>query len=262
MNRVLPEHLPDEVLLPRVADGDEAAWLVLTRRWNDQLYAMILKITLNEQDGAEALNDTWRRVGQSASTYRGGEGRFGAWAARIACNEARRQRKWGMLRFLRRAPHVDVFTLEPPASDPEDAELLLLAWTLHRRQALDPLLAAFQPQDQTLICMKAEGANAAEIAQRLGCKPGAVRVRWHRLKARLSAALEGQGPADRTRLEARQQQLVELLQRLSPAHRHLVALKTERWSDPDIAEALGCTADEVRRTWTVIASTLTDGAAP
>lgn len=81
-------------------------------------------------------------------------------------------------------------TAEPSTtSDP-----LLDLITEERRRVVRAALTRLDSEDRTLLQLFFyEGSGTAEVAERLGATPGAIRVRKHRALRRLSELLQGQG---------------------------------------------------------------------
>src|SRR5438105_8086475 len=89
------EALPDEELVRRARDRDEAAVRVLTRRHNRRLYRIARSILRNDSEAEDVVQETYVRAFTRLDSFRT-DSRFTTWLTRIAMNEAlgrlRRQR--------------------------------------------------------------------------------------------------------------------------------------------------------------------------
>src|SRR6478736_8023012 len=81
------EDASDEWLAGRAARGDAAAFEQLVLRHQDRLYTLALRVTLNEADARdcvqEGLISAWRAIGR----FRG-DARFSTWMYRIVLRKA------------------------------------------------------------------------------------------------------------------------------------------------------------------------------
>src|SRR4030095_1877550 len=84
----VPAPASDEELAARRAAGDGLAFEDLVRRHQDRVYGLARRLTGDEADAADVLQETFLLVQPRLSTFRG-EGRFAAWAFRTATTAAR-----------------------------------------------------------------------------------------------------------------------------------------------------------------------------
>ena len=74
---------PDEVLVARCLDGDEAAWGLLVRRHSPVVWGVTRKAGLDESEAADVHQTVWRIAVQDLARVRHPE-RIGHWLARTA----------------------------------------------------------------------------------------------------------------------------------------------------------------------------------
>ncbi len=77
--------------------------------------------------------------------------------------------------------------LPPPDRLAEDVADSLAEETYHCREQLEELTAHLPPEEQRLLRLRLEGYDVREIADRLGCSPGAVNKRMQRVIKKLRA---------------------------------------------------------------------------
>lgn len=119
-----------------------------------------------------------------AKTFRG-ESKFSTWFHTIVknlCNRKLRER------ILARR-------LERPLDDLTAEELMALSTTEtpDTTRLVEQLEESLEPADRELLALKRQGLTSPEIAVALGLAPGAVRVRWHRLRQQIVRWLGGEG---------------------------------------------------------------------
>lgn len=96
----------EATLLQRVRDGDERAFMELVGRHRGPVWAVCLRITGNQHDAEDALQEALTAAWQNIARFRG-EARFSTWLYRIASNAA--------LAVVRRRPEVSDIEFEMPS---------------------------------------------------------------------------------------------------------------------------------------------------
>src|SRR5919198_3814823 len=80
----------DGPLVERAQAGDRAAFEELVRRYADRLYAVVVRLTLDEQEAEEVTQEAFLRAWRSISRFPG-SARLFTWLYRIGVNEAKRR---------------------------------------------------------------------------------------------------------------------------------------------------------------------------
>jgi RNA polymerase sigma-70 factor (ECF subfamily) len=185
----------DEALAARAAAGDPAAFETLVIRYRSRVYGLACRLTGNESDGADVLQDTFLQAYRHLSSFRG-DARFGTWLYRIATNAALMHRR---SRARRPAESLDEYL---PGFDAEGrhrrtpdelivasrAEELIDQRTLaaEARKALDRLPETHRA---AFVLRDLEELSTAEVAEVLDIEPAAVRQRVHRARLQLRGYL-------------------------------------------------------------------------
>jgi RNA polymerase sigma-70 factor, ECF subfamily len=190
---------PDALLVEKLRREDPDAPELLVQTFGDRVYRLAIRITGNEQDAEEVVQDALWTAARKIGTFKG-ESAFGSWLYRITANTAyqklrgRQAKKhevaWEDLfpTFDELGQHVDPVSdwspkVEEPALQNELREVL--------SSAIDDL-----PDDyRTAFLMHdVEGLSNPEIAESLGISLPAVKSRVHRsrlfLRERLSRYLK------------------------------------------------------------------------
>ena len=166
----------DSDLVARVIAGDRAGFEVLVRRHNQRLYRAARAITRSDVDAEDVLQQTWLNVFRHLAQFRG-DAVFTTWATRIAVNEA--------LATVRRRPILVEVTDDAsgePADDPVTRAQL--------GKLLEECLNAIpQGNREVMVLRDLLELDTAETASCLGVSEEAVRVRLHRARASVAAAI-------------------------------------------------------------------------
>jgi RNA polymerase sigma-70 factor (ECF subfamily) len=181
--------LSDLLLVSKAQRGDARAFEALMRRYNRRLFRVARGVLRDDNAAEDAVQEAYLSAFTHLAQYQP-SGKFGAWLARIALNEAL---------MIRRRTRADTVSLEEPsssASAPAEAPAAEPAVTyeydevLHARQllerAIDGLSEGFR---LVFILRRVEQMSAAETAQSLGINEVTVRTRLHRAQRQLKTEL-------------------------------------------------------------------------
>ncbi len=185
----------DELLAARAAAGDESAFETIVTRYQARVFRLAWRLTANEGDAADVLQETFLQVYRKLATFRG-DSRFGTWLYRIATNAALMHRR---TRSRRPSESLDAFL---PRFDENGlhaatpAELRAAADVEHaldRRRLAEKALAAVDRLPDTyreaFVLRDLEEMTTAQVAELLGLEPAAVRQRVHRARMMLRGYL-------------------------------------------------------------------------
>lgn len=195
------DHDSDAALVSRAAAGDEGAFEDLVRRHQDRVYRLARRLTSDDAETADVLQDTFLQVFRHLGEFRG-EARFSTWLYRVAVNAALMRRR---ARARRPADSLDEYL---PRFDDQGrhaatpAELRVVS-RVEERLDLETLAARARAGVARLpdiyrdafVLRDLEELPTAEVASVLGIAPAAVRQRVHRarlmLRGYLSKVSEG-----------------------------------------------------------------------
>lgn len=181
-------------LVNQLKAGDRQAFDEIFSRYVNQVYRQALRLTGNEMDAEDVVQEVFLAVYKNAGSFRG-QSEFKTWLYRLTVNGAltklrrnKRHREVPIEDYLPRFQkdgHHDVrpvvdwsHELDDPSKQQEIHELL--------KQALDQLGA----QDRAVIVMSdLEGFADREIATILGLSRSAVKARLHRARLFLRGRL-------------------------------------------------------------------------
>lgn len=182
-------------LAERAVAGEREAFEGLVRLTRRDAYGLALRLTGNDEDARDVVQDAYLRAFRSIRRFRG-QARFSTWLYRIVANcaathTAKRSRH-------RHEPLPDAeLVLDPhPEVDPHgQAEAAML------RGRLDAAIRGLPPRLRAVVVLRDvyELPHDA-IADELGITVSAAKVRLHRARRRLREQvfpLPGEGPDDR-----------------------------------------------------------------
>ncbi len=137
------------------------------------------RVLRDREDAEEAVQEAMTRAWRRRAACESQDDPLG-WLLRITHNEALRILKGRS----RRSEREIMSPLEPPRTESEDPIDVLLADLAAR-----DMLACLRPEERVLIHLRyRHDLSQAEVARRLDLPEGTVKVRLHRIRARLRNA--------------------------------------------------------------------------
>jgi RNA polymerase sigma-70 factor (ECF subfamily) len=164
--------LPDLLLVERTRGRDTRAFETLMRRYNRRLYRIARSILSNDEMAEEAVRAAYIRAFANLDRYEPA-GKFGAWLARLAFNEAL---------TLRRHSTGTVATGPGAAAAPAAEGTDPTASRQQLEAAIDALPEVFRT---VLVLRVVEDLSGVEVAVCLGLNETTVRTRLYRAQQRL-----------------------------------------------------------------------------
>lgn len=168
--------------------GDREAFEELVRATFLDTHTLARRLTANEEDALDVVQDTYLRAWRSIGTFRG-DAQFSTWLYRITANCAsthmkrRRRVRWTPLESI--AEPAAVVDNESPAEAAESAA------------ELDRIAAALEtlpPNLKGIVVLKdVYGLSHEAIAAELGISVANAKVRLHRARRKLQERLDGAG---------------------------------------------------------------------
>jgi len=180
-------------LVGAAREGDRPAFDELVRRTYVDTYTLALRLTADEEDARDVVQESYLRAWKGLLNFRG-EAQFSTWMYRITANTAysvvKRRRR-------HRAESLDDVLEEPvelhPDLQPEDA-----AETSALLDELSVALDELPPKLRVLVVLKdVYGMSHEEIADELGISVPAAKVRLHRGRRKLRDLLYADPASDK-----------------------------------------------------------------
>jgi RNA polymerase sigma-70 factor (ECF subfamily) len=169
--------LPDLLLVERTRGRDPRAFETLMRRYNRRLYRIARSILSNDDAAEEAVRAAHIRAFANLDRYEPA-GKFGAWLARLAFNEA--------LTLRRHSPAGTPLSALQPTSVVQPAVPAEGADATVSRQQLEAAIDALPEVFRTVLVLRVvEDLSGVEVAVCLGLNETTVRTRLYRAQQRL-----------------------------------------------------------------------------
>jgi RNA polymerase sigma-70 factor (ECF subfamily) len=186
--------LPDLLLVERARGKEIRAFETLMRRYNQRLYRIARSIVSDQETAENVVQDAYLLAFSDIERYEP-TGKFGAWLARLAFNQAlalRRTVRPGAIAAAAAVAEGDssgVSGADGQGDAPPSRQLL--------EQAIDSLPEVFR----TVFVLRAiEGISGIETAACLGINETTVRTRLYRAQRRLRIDWTQHAPAERSEL--------------------------------------------------------------
>ncbi|MFL5712870.1 MAG: sigma-70 family RNA polymerase sigma factor [Chloroflexota bacterium] len=186
-----PVQRRDISLLERARDGDLEAFNDLVTLYQDQLFALVVRMVPDRDQASDAVQEAFFSAYRNLTSFRGGSVK--SWLNRICVNAAMDQQRAKKRRPVQPYPELDDETWQPPAGIEADPERTALDG--ERTRTLGRALAQItDDQRAAIVLYDVEGYDYAEIAEMTGVSLGTVKSRIHRgrlaLRDRLADRME------------------------------------------------------------------------
>ena len=173
----------DQELLEATLSGDEGAFLEIYRRHRDRIYRFAYRMTGSPEVARDVTHSCFVGLLEKPSRYDGRRASLGTYL----CGAARHLSLRHASRAWRERP-LTVLTALRPAPMPSPLESLLED---ERARVVREALEALAPlHREVLILAEYEDLDLGTIARVVDAEVGAVKVRLHRARRKLRAALE------------------------------------------------------------------------
>ena len=188
--------LPDLLLVERARGKEIRAFETLMRRYNQRLFRIARSIVPDQDIAETVVQEAYLLAFSDIERYEP-TGKFGAWLARLAFNQALAMRRTA------RPIAVAPVALESATSAESGASSTIEGHTdaAPSRQMLEQAIDALPEVFRTVFVLRAiEGISGIETAACLGINETTVRTRLYRAQRRLRIDWSQQAPADRGEL--------------------------------------------------------------
>lgn len=173
-----------EPLVDAARNGDTKAFDELVRRTYGDVFRLAVRLTGNEADASDVVQDTYVRAFRGLRRFRG-DAQFSTWLYRIASNCAS---SFTARRSRQRCDSLSV--VEGVAETDPDRDPTLRAEATTLRQTIERALEDLPQRLRAVVVLRhLEDLSHREIAERLGISESATKVRLHRARTTLRRLL-------------------------------------------------------------------------
>jgi RNA polymerase sigma-70 factor (ECF subfamily) len=180
----------DAVAVARAQAGDQDAFGLLVERHSIRLFQMAYRMTGNEQDAEDVVQETFLRAYKQLNRFESRAG-FGTWLHRIAANCS--------VDFLRKRKRQDqqVDPFEPEAEEPMSAVSSRApapddqVFHSEVREKVEAVMDQLTPMERAAFVLRHfEGRSIEDIGRALGTGPNATKQSIFRAVQKMRRALE------------------------------------------------------------------------
>ena len=179
----------DAALVTRAREGDQDAFRLLVERHSVRLFQLAFRMTGNEQDAEDLVQETFLRAYKQLNRFQSRAG-LGTWLYRIAANCSldllRRQKRRGeqeTVEFDSEEAFPAILS-DAPAPDQQ-------VYHGEVRQKVESVMRELTPMERTAFVLRHfEGLSIEEIGSALGVGPGATKQSIFRAVQKMRRALE------------------------------------------------------------------------
>ena len=182
-----------EALAERARHGDRSAFESLVRATSADTYALALRLTGDEHDARDVVQEAYLRAFRSIGSFRG-DSAFTTWLYRITanCSATHFRRRRGLRREHVTLEALPAELLADDRTEGSDADLAERDWLVRALRLLPPALRS------VVVLRDIYDLSHEAIAAELGISGAATRVRLHRARKLLKSALYPEPDAPRT----------------------------------------------------------------
>ena len=182
-----PVQRRDLILLERARDGDLGAFNDLVVLYQDQLFALVVRMVPDRDQASDAVQEAFFSAFRNLRSFRGGSVK--AWLNRICVNAAMDIQRARKRRPVQPYPEFEDEAWQPPAGPEADPERTALG-SERTRVLGDALRLITGDQRAAIVLFDIEGYDYGEIAEMTGVSLGTVKSRIHRGRLALRAILD------------------------------------------------------------------------
>ena len=175
-------------LVDAARSGDRAAFDELVRRTYVDTYTLAMRLTANEEDARDVVQESYLRAWKGIKSFRG-DAQFSTWMYRITANAAAT-----LVQKRRRRRTESLEHVEEPIDASIEGQPDVAAESSIGLEELARAVAALPPKLRSIVVLKdVYGLSHEAIAEDLGISVAAAKVRLHRARKRLRDVLFEEG---------------------------------------------------------------------
>ena len=182
----------DAPLIERIIAGDQAAFTELVRRYEGKVYQLALRLTGNQMDANDVIQEVFLSVYQKLHTFRG-QAAFSSWLYRITANAS-----FAKLNQRKRAAAVSIDDVMPAVEGQSPGGTFsewsqkpdTILFNQEARAALEKAINDLPEEFRTVVILRdVENQSNQEVAEILNLSVAAVKSRLHRARLALRRTL-------------------------------------------------------------------------
>ncbi len=169
-----------ERLVAAAREGDREAFDELVRRTYVDTYTLAIRLTANEEDARDVVQEAYLRAWKGIGRFRG-DSKFSTWLYRITANSA-----YTLVQKRRRRRTEPIESADEPVELAPEAQPEAAAESAVVMEQLSDAVAQLPPKLRSIVVLKdVYGLSHEAIAEELGISVAAAKVRLHRGRKKL-----------------------------------------------------------------------------
>ena len=169
-----------ERLVAAAREGDREAFDELVRRTYVDTYTLAIRLTANEEDARDVVQEAYLRAWKGIGRFRG-DSKFSTWLYRITANSA-----YTLVQKRRRRRTEPIESADEPIELAPEAQPEAAAESAVVMEQLSDAVAQLPPKLRSIVVLKdVYGLSHEAIAEELGISVAAAKVRLHRGRKKL-----------------------------------------------------------------------------
>lgn len=165
-----------------VLSGNKQAYAQIINKYKDPLFATILRMTRNQQDAADLVQEAFIKVYHQLGKF-DGKGSFSSWIYRVAinhCMDEFRKKRHKMVENEMREDHI---------RDSNHPEVIFLK--KERNRQLEKLIGCLPEEERMIILLRyVNELSYSEIGELMNLPLATVRNKLHRAKKKLRETIQ------------------------------------------------------------------------
>ncbi|HSZ32991.1 MAG TPA: sigma-70 family RNA polymerase sigma factor [Puia sp.] len=177
---------PEELVINRVLKGDQSAFSILVRKYQDYVFTLVLRFTTNREDAEEIAQDVFVKAYRSLADFRG-DAKFSTWLftiTRTTCLSFLRKKKLDTVSLDNERTGLQVGNQESGfgANGIEQKS---------KHTMLNNAISMLSPDDAQVLNLFYQGDQSLEeIGKIMRLDPNTVKVKLFRARQRLKDKME------------------------------------------------------------------------
>ncbi|WP_257535537.1 RNA polymerase sigma factor [Mesobacillus foraminis] len=168
--------------ITEVLSGNKQAYAQIINKYKDPLYGTILRMTRNQQDAADLVQEVFIKVYHQLGKF-DGQGSFSSWIYRVAinhCMDEFRKKRHKMVENEMREDHI---------RDSNHPEVIFLK--KERNRQLEKLIGCLPEEERMIILLRyVNELSYSEIGELMNLPLATVRNKLHRAKKKLRETIQ------------------------------------------------------------------------
>jgi RNA polymerase sigma factor (sigma-70 family) len=177
---------PEELIINKVLEGDQSAFSILVKKYQDYVFTLVLRFTPNREDAEEIAQDVFVKAYRSLADFRG-DSKFSTWLftiTRTTCLSHLRRKKLDIVSLDNERTGIQVASKESVfgANGIEQKS---------KHAMLNRAISMLSPDDSQLLTLFYKGDQSLdEIGKIMRLDPNTVKVKLYRARQRLRDKME------------------------------------------------------------------------